>query len=117
VSAMPGFLLSTASVVTCSHLGTVTITPTQHRALVGGAPIACALDTMLIGGCPASSPSSPPCTTLKWTGLAGRILVGGQFALLQTTPPAGPVPGDGTCVGPPPTTPLVTVVQLRVSGT
>jgi hypothetical protein len=114
---MPGFPLSTASVVTCSHLGTVTITPTQQRALVGGAPIASALDTMLIGGCPAGSSSSPPCTTLGWTGVASRVLVGGQPALLQTLPPAGPVPGNGTCVGPPPTTPLVTVVQLRVTAT
>jgi hypothetical protein len=114
---MPGYLLSAASVVTCAHLGTVTITPAQQRALVAGAPIASVLDTMLIGGCPAGTPTSPPCTTLNWTGVAGRVLVGGQPALLQALTPAGPVSGAGICAGPPPTTPLVTAVQLRVSGT
>jgi hypothetical protein len=114
---MPGFLVSTASVITCSHLGSVRITPTQHRALVAGAPIASALDTMVITGCPAATAVNPPCTTLRWTGVTGRVLVGGQPALVQTLPPAGPVPGAGVCAGPPPNTPLVSAVQLRVSGT
>ncbi len=114
---MPGYLVSIASSITCSHLGTVKITPSQQRALVGGAPIATALDTTVIGGCPAGTPTSPPCTTLGWTGTASSVLVSGQPALLQTLPPAGPVPGDGTCVGPPPNTPLVTAIQLRVRGT
>ncbi|MFD5889727.1 hypothetical protein ACFWHQ_27630 [Streptomyces sp. NPDC060334] len=114
MSAMPGVVVTTATAVTCGHLAKVQDTPAQTRVLAGGAPLATALDQLVVTGCPGVS-GSPPCTKVLWTGLAARVLVGGQPVLVQEIPPAGPVPGSGVCVGPPPTTPMVVAGQLRVT--
>jgi hypothetical protein len=110
---MPGLVVTTATVITCGHLGPVRDAPAQSRILVGGAPVATALDQLVVAGCPGVA-GSPPCGKAVWTGLAARVLAGGAAVLVQAVPPAGPVPGSGVCVGPPPTTPLVHAGQLRV---
>ncbi|MGW8765208.1 hypothetical protein ACWGN5_22170 [Streptomyces sp. NPDC055815] len=111
---MPGHLVTTATTITCGHAGKVQDTPAQTRVLVQGAPLATVLDQLLVTGCPGVS-GSPPCTKVVWSGVAARLLASGQGVLVQTLPPAGPVPGDGQCVGPPPTLPLVYAVQLRAT--
>ncbi|GLX39014.1 hypothetical protein Sros01_50870 [Streptomyces roseochromogenus] len=114
MSAVPGTVVTTATAVTCGHLAPVRNTPAQTRVLAGGAPLATAADQLVVTGCPGVS-GSPPCTTVRWTGLAARLLAGGVPVLVQAVPPAGPVPGSGVCAGPPPTTPLVVAGQLRVT--
>ncbi|GAA0316843.1 hypothetical protein GCM10010302_64920 [Streptomyces polychromogenes] len=114
MSAMPSLVVTTATAVTCGHLAPVQDVPFQTRALALGAPIATVLDQLLPVGCPGVS-GSPPCTKAVWTGTAPRVLAGGQPVLVQSLPPAGPVPGDGVCAGPPPTTPLVHACQPRVT--
>jgi hypothetical protein len=113
---MPGLVLHVQATITCSHQGRITITPSQTRALVNGMPIATTLDTMVVAGCPGVSPA-PPCTTARWTDASARVQASGSPILLQSLPPAGPVPGGGVCVGPPPNIPLVSAMQTRVSGT
>jgi hypothetical protein len=112
---MPGIVLHAQATMMCSHGGTIMITPTQTRALVNGLPIATVADQMVVVGCPGVSPP-PVCTTVKWTCVSGRVQANGSPILLQPIPPAGPVPGGGTCVGPPPNFPQVLAVQLRVKG-
>ncbi|MFG2296008.1 hypothetical protein [Streptomyces sp. NPDC048603] len=108
------FVVTTAAVITCGHLGKVQDSPGQLRVLAGGAPVATAADLLTVTGCPGVS-GSPPCTGVAWTGLAARVLAGGRPVLVQNPPPAGPVPGAGVCAGPPPVTPLVHLIQLRVT--
>jgi hypothetical protein len=115
---MPGFLLTAAATVTCSHGGQVKIAPAQIRALAGGAPIATLDDQLVVAGCPGI-PASPGlvCTKVQWTGTASRVTASGLPVLVQSLPP-GPVPGDGTVVvGPAPPLPLVAEVQLKVVAT
>jgi hypothetical protein len=49
---MPGFVLSAAAVMTCSHGGQIKDVPAQPRALVSGAPIATVADQLTVLGCP-----------------------------------------------------------------
>ncbi|MFA7767491.1 hypothetical protein [Streptomyces sp. NRRL S-448] len=113
MSAMPGHMVTTAAAIACGHAGKVQDAPAQTRVLASGAPVATVLDQLIVTGCPGVS-GSPPCTKVVWSGVASRVLAGGQAVLVQTTVPTGPVLGDGVCVGPAPTTPFVYAVQLRV---
>ena len=113
---MPGFVLSAGAAITCSHGGQVKVVPAQARALAGGTPILTVSDQLTVAGCPGVS-GSPPCTLVLWTNVSGRVTASGQPVLVQSVPPAGPVPGGGTVAGPPPPVPLVAAMQLRVVAT
>jgi hypothetical protein len=110
---MPGFVLTAGAVLTCSHGGTVTITPAQTRALASGSPIATMSDQFIVAGCPGVPPAPAVCTKVQWIGASSRVTASGQPILVQSLPP-GPVPGDGAVVGPPPPIPLVAEMQLQV---
>lgn len=110
---MPGFVLTAGTVLTCSHGGTVTITPTQARALASGSPIATVSDQFIVAGCPGVPPAPAVCTKVQWVGTASRVTASGQPVLVQSLPP-GPVPGDGVVAGPPSPIPLVATMQLQV---
>jgi hypothetical protein len=114
---MPGVLLTADATVTCSHGGQVEFAPAQTRALAGGAPIATLADQLVVAGCPGI-PASPGvvCTKVEWIGTASRVTASGLPVLVQSLPP-GPVPGDGTVIGPLPPLPLVAEVQLQVVAT
>jgi hypothetical protein len=111
---MPGFVLTAGATVLCSHGGQVMFAPAQTRALAGGMPVSTLADQLVVAGCPGI-PASPGvvCTEVTWIGVATRVTASGQPVLVQSLPP-GPVPGDGTVLGPPPPVPLVADVQLQV---
>lgn len=113
---MPGFVLHTGAALTCSHGGQVIFRPAQTRALVAGTPIATVAGQLTVAGCPGVG-GSPPCSVVQWANVSGRVTASGQPVLLQSVPPAGPVPGGGTVAGPPPPVPLVVAMQLRVVAT
>lgn len=112
---MPGLVLHSGAVLTCSHGGKVTFAPAQTRALVAGTPIATLTDQITVTGCPGVS--GVVCTKVQWANVSGRVLANGQPVLTQAPPPAGPVPGGGVVAGPPPPVPLVMTMQLRVVAT
>ena len=80
--------------------------------LVSGQPVATLSDMYLVAGCPfVVGPKPQPCVKVQWLVGAARVMVGGQPALLQTSPglcqsaeqiPAGP--------------PTVIAGQVRVKG-
>lgn len=105
---MPGFVLTTAAVLTCPHGGKVTVAPSQGRALAANALIATTTSLITVAGCTFNA----PCVTVQWTNASPRVLVSGQPMLLQA-PPTGP--GNGACA-PTPAPPVVAVVQPRVTG-
>jgi hypothetical protein len=105
---MPGFVLTTAAVLTCPHGGKVTVVPSQGRVLANNALIATTTAQITVAGCTFTT----PCAKVQWANASPRVLVSGQPMLLQA-PPAGP--GNGMCA-PTPAPPIVGVVQPRVTG-
>jgi hypothetical protein len=97
---MPGLLLHVGASAICPHGGQVTIIPSSPRVLVSGQPVATLADTTLVAGCVFNVSGKPqPCIKVQWLVGAARVMVGGQPALLQTSPglcqsaeqiPAGP---------------------------
>jgi hypothetical protein len=106
---MPGFVMTTAAVLTCLHQGPVTITPSgPPRVLMDGVPVVGAADQMMVA-CPKNI-----CANVVWGNLAARVLADGQPIVLQAVPPAGsPVTADGVCVPPvPPASPPALVDSM-----
>ncbi|MGW0522262.1 hypothetical protein [Crossiella sp. NPDC003009] len=112
---MPGFLFHAGAVMTCSHISgqAKVVSPGQARVRVNGQPVAVATAQILVTGCPGAPGTVPPCSAVKWTGLAGRVRASGSPVLLQPTVSG---PGAGVCFGPLPPAPIVTSVQPRVRG-
>ncbi|MFD9482850.1 hypothetical protein [Streptomyces sp. NPDC059991] len=113
---MPGLLFHFGATMTCFHPpGLANIpTPVQQRVLVMAQPVATSADTFLVTGCGLTGTGAPPCTAIKWMGVAGRVFVNGLPALLQPTPP--PSLGAGLSTNVPPAPPIVQVAQIRVWG-
>jgi hypothetical protein len=68
---MAAALLTTASVLQCPHLGTVTIATTNTLVQGGGVPIVLVSDTFTIVGCPFQIPVGVgtvphPCVRVQW---------------------------------------------------
>ncbi len=90
---------STASAY-CVHGGRISAMG-QSRVRVAGAPVITAPDAGVVSGCPFRASDGPdPCLSVRWTGKATRVLIGGQPAVLQQGAglslsarqiPAGPV--------------------------
>jgi hypothetical protein len=106
--------LTAASVVTCPHAGQVTHMPSQSRVLIAGSPALVQADQGSVVGCaftiPPTKPS--PCTTVRWTVGAVRVMVGGVPLLLATSVGLANSPEQAP-QGPP----IVSTTQPRVQGT
>ncbi len=106
------FLLTTASVVTCTHGAPATTTPASPRVLLSGAPAVVATDPNFVAGCPFNVSGSPmPCVKVQWMVPATRVLINGQPAVLSTSVGQG-LAATQAPQGPP----IVSVVQPRVKG-
>jgi hypothetical protein len=114
---VPGFLVTKATAMTCSHLAPVQIVPTQTRVLAMGAPVATVPSQLLVAACPFPPSGTPhPCVLVRWANVAGRVTVMGQPALLQASP-AGSGDGVGQAVDQAPQgPPVVGAVQARAVG-
>jgi hypothetical protein len=111
---MPGLLLNVGASAICPHGGQVTIIPSSPRVLLSGQPAATFADTTLVAGCAFTVPPGKPqpCIKVQWLVPAARVMVGGQPALLQTSP--------GLCQSAeqiPQGPPTVIAGQMRVQGT
>ncbi|HEY4573548.1 MAG TPA: hypothetical protein VIJ26_06290, partial [Thermoanaerobaculia bacterium] len=88
--------------------------PASPRVLVSGQPVATLADTTLVAGCAFTVPPGKPqpCIKVQWIVGAVRVMVGGQPALLQTSP--------GLCQSAeqiPQGPPTVIAGQMRARGT
>jgi hypothetical protein len=118
---MPGYLLHVGAAMNCPHFAPVTIPPVQSRVIVSGQFVAVASDMLTVTGClyQIATPGGPvpqPCVPVKWGMLSARLMVAGQFVLLQT-PSAGS--GNGICFSAtqiPAGPPNVTLMQQKVIG-
>jgi hypothetical protein len=110
---MPGLLLHVGAQLLCPHGGQISTVSSNLRVLVSGQAVATMADLSLVAGCAFNVSGAPqPCIKVQWLGPAARVMVGGQPALLQTSP--------GLCESPaqvPQGPPVLVAGQLRVQGT
>jgi uncharacterized Zn-binding protein involved in type VI secretion len=111
---MGAFIYQVGASAICPHGGQVTVIPTNARVLVSGQPVAVLADQFLVAGCAFTVPPGKPqpCVKVQWLVPAGRVLVGGQPAILQSS--------SGLCQSAeqiPQGPPTVLVTQIRASGT
>jgi uncharacterized Zn-binding protein involved in type VI secretion len=107
---MPGFLLHVGATVLCTHAGQAQPTLPNPRVTVSGQPIVTQAGPYAVAGCtfPAMSSGAPPCVTAQWVTGATRVFSDGQPVLLL----------DSQAICTPTGTPLlITVTQVRVTGT
>ncbi|CCG04029.1 hypothetical protein [Blastococcus saxobsidens] len=106
---MPGPILHSGAVVTCTHGGQATPSAPMARVTVSGMPVATLPAPWTVAGCPfVPTGGNGPCATGQWTVGATRVMVLGQPVVLQTS--------SSTCV--PTGTPLLPVsAQTRVIAT
>ena len=74
--------LTTTSVITCPHGGTVTASTTNTRVRADGSPVLRATDTFTVGGCAFTLGSVPhPCVRVQWDVHAERHRSAGDPSL------------------------------------
>ncbi len=82
---MPGFFLTTAATVMCTHGGTATLVTANAQARAGAA-ILLESDVHVVAGCSLSGATPPsPCVRIEWAAGAGSVKVGGGKALVQSS--------------------------------
>jgi hypothetical protein len=70
----------------CPHGGQVSTSTSNQRVFVVGQPVLTQADTLTITGCSFNVGGKPqPCSMLKWQVPATRILINGQYAILQNS--------------------------------
>jgi hypothetical protein len=109
---MPGFLYHVGAQMMCPHGGQITTISSNVRVLVSSQPVATFADTSLVAGCAFAPVKPQPCVRVQWLAPAVRVMVGGQPALLQTSP--------GLCLSAeqiPQGAPIPVAGQMRVRGT
>ena len=84
---MPGHILTTASTVMCTHGGQATLTTSNVKLMVDGAPALLESDIHTVAGCPFTVPPSKPqpCIRIEWSGGATQCKVGGTGVLIKTS--------------------------------
>ena len=95
---MPFPALNANAVISCTHMGKVTVIPKQFQVTIGGAPALRLTDLMgSVIACPVPpSPSSKPCLTVVappqvWA--SKTVTVGGMPLLMQMPGPSGTTDG------------------------
>jgi hypothetical protein len=81
---MPGYLLTSASTVTCQHSGTASPTAPLTRVMVDGSPAIGAAAPYTVAGCTFVPPAAgPPCVSAQWTVTATRLVSDGVALVLE----------------------------------
>ena len=78
-------LLTTASTVICPHGGMATLTTSNSKAIVAGAPVLLLTDMHMIAGCTFSPGAPSPCLTIRWITAATQVNVDNVPVLLQNS--------------------------------
>jgi hypothetical protein len=120
---MPGFVVDSASQVSCFHQAPGALVPVP-RVTVSGSPVATVPPSgpkIPVSGCPFQVPigtgtKPQPCVTIEWANVSARVTVMGQPLYLQSSPG----PGNGICKSAeqiPQGAPAVKKLQTRVTAT
>jgi hypothetical protein len=83
---MPGYILTTASQVKCTHGGTAMLTTANTMIKIDGAPALLETDIHPVVGCPFTVVLKPqPCIRIEWTAGATMCKSNGTKVLVQSS--------------------------------
>lgn len=83
---MPGFVLTAASTIQCTHGGSASVMPAQTKVLADNSPILTESDMHTVAGCPFNVSGSPvPCMTISWSAGSPKVSVQGNKVLTRTS--------------------------------
>ena len=87
---MPGFVLTTGSMVLCLHGGQAMLTTANTKVAVDGMPALLESDVHSVAGCPFQIPigtgtKPSPCIRIEWLAGAIQLQVNGVGVLLQSS--------------------------------
>jgi hypothetical protein len=92
---MPGFVVTVANLVMCSHAGKATPMPLPVRAFIMGVPVVTLSNPYMIVGCALAAVPSPPCVSGSFPVGSTRVFasIGAGLSPLLVIPTS-----PGTCV-------------------
>lgn len=83
---MPGYILTTASQVKCTHGGTAILTTSNTMARIDNMPALLESDIHAVVGCPFTvGPKYQPCVRIEWSLGATQCKVNGTGVLVQSS--------------------------------
>lgn len=84
---MPGYILTAASTVMCTHGGTATLTTANTKMKIDGSPALLESDIHSVAGCPFTIPPSKPspCIRIEWSLGATTCKCDGTPVLIQSS--------------------------------
>jgi hypothetical protein len=84
---MPGYILTTASQIKCTHGGTAMLVTANTMAKIDGAPALLETDVHPVVGCPFTVPPGKPqpCVRIEWTAGAATCKCNGTKVLVQSS--------------------------------
>ena len=87
---MPGFILTTTSMVMCMHGGQAILTTSNTQIMIDGAPALLESDVHAVAGCPFQIPigtgtKPSPCVRIEWVGGATQMKVNGVGVLVTSS--------------------------------
>ena len=84
---MPGYILTTASLVTCTHGGMATLTTSNTKMKVDGSAALLEADVHSVAGCPFTTPvpKPSPCIKIEWTAGASMCKSDGTKVLVKSS--------------------------------
>jgi hypothetical protein len=84
---MPGYILTTASQVMCTHGGSAILTTSNTQMIVDNSPALLESDVHSVAGCPFTlpGPKPSPCIRIEWTAGATMCKSNGTKVLVQSS--------------------------------
>jgi Domain of unknown function (DUF4280) len=83
---MPGYVLTSASTIQCTHGGSASVSPSNTKVTADGSPILVESDTHTVAGCPFMKGNTPsPCTEIAWSAGASKVTINGTAVLVKSS--------------------------------
>ena len=83
---MPGYVLTTASTIQCTHGGSASAVASNTKLTADGSPILVETDIHTVAGCPFMIGNTPsPCLQIAWSTGASKVSINGTPVLVQSS--------------------------------
>src|SRR4051812_7459080 len=83
---MPGYVLTSASTILCTHGGSASVSPSNTKIDADGAPALIETDVHTVSGCPFMIGNTPsPCVQIAWSAGASKVSIDGTKVLVQSS--------------------------------
>lgn len=84
---MPGYVLTTSSVITCMHGAKAILSTSNTMVKIDGSPALLETDVHAVAGCPFTlpGPKPSPCVRIEWSAGATMAKSNGTPVLIQSS--------------------------------